>query len=90
VLATGTLQPVCIGLFASVSGHIWAASESVNAFLQFYFKGGKKLRILRFRRLHFDPPQPTPDLRSGGSRHIAGCLGMLNMLLLLPSHDTDR
>jgi hypothetical protein len=37
VLATGTLQPVCIGLFASVSGHIWAPSESVNAFLQFYF-----------------------------------------------------
>jgi hypothetical protein len=39
VLATKALQPVCIGLFASVTGHIWTASESVNAFLQFYFNG---------------------------------------------------
>jgi hypothetical protein len=41
VLATETHQPVYIGLSASVSGHIWTGLESVNAFLQFYFKGAK-------------------------------------------------
>jgi hypothetical protein len=49
VLATETHQPVYIGLSASVSGHIWTGLESVNAFLQFYFKGAKTPGNLGFR-----------------------------------------
>jgi hypothetical protein len=54
VLATGTLQPVCIGLFASVSGHIWTPSESVNAFLQFYFNCAKTLGNPRLQAPEFN------------------------------------
>jgi hypothetical protein len=37
VLATERTEPVEAGSAASVSGHICAALDSVNAFLQFYF-----------------------------------------------------
>jgi hypothetical protein len=38
VLATERLEPVKTGSAASVRGHIWRVLDSVNAFLQFYFK----------------------------------------------------
>jgi hypothetical protein len=59
VLATVALQPVCIGLIAAVDGHIWTGSESVNAFLQFYFKGAKTPGNLGFQARQFDRAQPV-------------------------------
>jgi len=43
-LATEAKEPVKAGSTASVRGHIWRASDSVNAFLQFYFVGPETRR----------------------------------------------
>jgi hypothetical protein len=65
VLATVAPQPVFIGLIAAVSGHIWAGSESVNAFLQFYFNGTEKARNLRFLEWVFGLGRRISDARTG-------------------------
>jgi len=42
MLATNPAERLKTVSAASVRGHIWAPSDSVNAFLQFYFKDVRK------------------------------------------------
>ena len=44
MLATERLEPGKPGSAASVRGHIWAVSDSVNSLLQFYFTNVIKAR----------------------------------------------
>jgi hypothetical protein len=89
VLATGTLQPVCIGLFASVSGHIWAPSESVNAFLQFYFNAAKTRRNLGLRTSQVGPAWLMHPKLIACKCQICDCKASFVGLASLPSHDQD-
>jgi hypothetical protein len=47
MLATSPYQPMFVGRSVPVTGHIWRRLESVNAFLQFYFKARQTRGNLR-------------------------------------------
>jgi hypothetical protein len=48
-----------------VDGHIWTGSESVNAFLQFYFNCAKKLGNPRLQAPELNFARPMRDMPSG-------------------------
>ena len=82
MLATAAFLPVCVGVSAAVNGPLRWSSDSVNAFLQFYFSDCHKPRncavlsqIFSFRA----------GFRQAGSGCLAG-IGWVNQAIQGVNH----